>query len=81
MINFRTISLLIIAGLAEISGAYFIWQWIRNSKSAWLGLIGVAALFAYAVTQTMQDFNFGRVFAAYGGIFIALGLGIGWSST
>lgn len=78
MNTIRTISLLIVAGLAEISGAYLIWQWIRNSKSAWLGLFGVGALFVYGLTQTLQTFSFGRAFAAYGGVFIALALLWGW---
>lgn len=74
----RTISLLLIAGLAEISGAYLIWQWIRSGKSAWLGLLGIGALLIYSLTQTLQPFSFGRVFAAYGGVFIILALLWGW---
>lgn len=75
---FRTISLLVLAGIAEISGAYLIWQWIRNGKSAWLGLLGVGALLVYGLVQTLQTFSFGRVFAAYGGVFIAVALLWGW---
>lgn len=75
----RTIGLLIVAGLAEISGAYFIWQWIRNGKTAWLGLLGVGALLVYGLVQTLQTFSFGRVFAAYGGFFIAIALLWGWA--
>jgi len=78
MNSMRTIGLLIIAGLAEISGAYLIWQWIRGGKSAWWGLFGIGALLFYSLTQTLQAFNFGRVFAAYGGVFITLALLWGW---
>ena len=78
MNNIRTIGLLVIAGIAEISGAYLIWQWIRGSKSAWLGLLGLGALLIYGLTQTLQAFEFGRIFAAYGGVFISLALLWGW---
>ncbi|MEK6220919.1 MAG: YnfA family protein [Chloroflexota bacterium] len=78
MNTIRTITFLILAGLAEISGAYFIWKWARGGKSAWLAIAGVIALLGYGIIQSMQDFNFGRVFAAYGGVFIALALLWGW---
>jgi len=79
MNTIRTISILVLAGLAEISGAYLVWQWVRNGKSAWLGLLGVAALLVYGLTQTLQTFSFGRVFSAYGGVFIILALLWGWA--
>ena len=74
----RTVSLFIVAGLAEIGGAYLIWQWVRVGKPAFWGLLGLIALFAYGVTQTLQVFSFGRTFAAYGGIFITLAMLWGW---
>lgn len=74
----RTISLFIIAGLAEIGGAYLIWQWVRVSKPAFWGLLGLIALLVYSLTQTLQTFTFGRAFAAYGGVFITLAMLWGW---
>ena len=74
----RTISLFIVAGLAEIGGTYLIWQWVRDSKSAFWGLLGLIALLIYGLTQTLQTFNFGRAFAAYGGVFITLAMLWGW---
>lgn len=74
----RTVSLFIVAGLAEIGGAYLIWQWIRAGKPAFWGLLGIIALLVYGVTQTLQVFNFGRTFAAYGGIFITLAMLWSW---
>lgn len=74
----RTIPLFILAGLAEIGGAYLIWQWIRGGRTAVLGLLGIGSLFIYAVTQTLQTVNFGRAFASYGGIFIVLATLWGW---
>jgi len=74
----RTISLFLVAGLAEIGGAYLIWQWVRAGKPTLWGFLGLAALFGYGLTQTLQVFNFGRAFAAYGGVFIALATLWGW---
>ena len=74
----RTISLFLVAGLAEIGGAYLIWQWIRAGKPTLWGLLGLAALFGYGLTQTLQVFTFGRAFAAYGWVFIALATLWGW---
>ena len=74
----RTIGLFVVAGLAELSGVYLIWQWIRAGKPAFWGLVGLILLSVYAVTQTFQTFSFGRAFAAYGGIFITLALLWGW---
>jgi len=74
----RTISLFLVAGLAEIGGVYLIWQWVRSGRPILWGLLGLAALFGYGLTQTLQVFNFGRAFAAYGGVFIALATLWGW---
>ena len=46
----RTIGLFVVAGIAELSGAYLIWQWIRAGKPAFWGLVGLIALSVYAVT-------------------------------
>ena len=74
----RTISLFVLAAVAEIGGVYLIWQWVRGGKSFLLALFGLTALFGYGLTQTLQTFNFGRSFAAYGGVFISLAMLWGW---
>jgi len=51
---------------------------LREGKSHWLGVIGVVALIMYAILPTLQTANFGRVYAAYGGIFIVLSILWGW---
>lgn len=71
--------LFILAGLAEIGGGYLIWQWLREDKSVWLGLFGGVALVLYGIVATWQAFpSFGRVYAAYGGVFIVLSVLWGW---
>jgi small multidrug resistance family-3 protein len=68
----RSMALFIVAAVAEIGGAWMVWQGIREHRGiAWVGA-GVAALAAYGFVATWQDDpNFGRVLAAYGGIFVA----------
>jgi len=51
-------------------GGYLIWSWIRKKKTIVLGLVGGVILFVYGILQTLQPSNFGRVYAAYGGIFV-----------
>lgn len=76
----RSLSLFLIAGLCEIGGGYLIWVWLRDGKGALLGLIGGVVLVLYGIIPTLQPaaFNFGRVYAAYGGVFIVLSLLWGW---
>ncbi|HLA99329.1 MAG TPA: YnfA family protein [Anaerolineales bacterium] len=67
--------LFLLAGLAEIGGGYLVWQWLREGKAFWFGVIGGAVLFLYGVIPTFQaETAFGRVYAAYGGIFIVLSI-------
>jgi len=68
----RTISLFALAAVAEIGGAWLVWQGVREDRGlAWVGA-GIAALGAYGLVATLQeDNNFGRILAAYGGIFVA----------
>jgi small multidrug resistance family-3 protein len=71
----QTIALYILAGLAEIGGGWLMWQWLRNGRTLGIGLLGGAILVAYGVIPTLQsEPAFGRVYAAYGGIFIVLSL-------
>lgn len=76
----RSVSLFLIAGLCEVGGGYLVWLWLRDGKSALLGLIGGVVLVLYGIIPTLQPavFNFGRVYAAYGGVFVALSLLWGW---
>ena len=74
-----TIFLFLLAGLAEIGGGYLIWLWLREAKPVWYGLIGGLILVLYGIIPTLQKFpSFGRVYAAYGGVFIILSVLWGW---
>ena len=65
-----SIILFIVAAFLEIGGGYLVWKWLREKKQISLGLIGGIVLFLYGIIPTFQPSNFGRVYAAYGGIFI-----------
>jgi len=67
------------AGLAEIAGGYFIWLWLREDAPLYFGILGDIILVAYGIIPTLQHFpDFGRIYAAYGGIFIIMALFWGW---
>ncbi|MEU0084652.1 YnfA family protein [Streptomyces sp. NPDC006274] len=68
----RSVALFVVAALFEIGGAWLVWQGIREHRGRlWIGA-GVIALGLYGVVATLQsDDDFGRVLAAYGGIFVA----------
>lgn len=72
MLVARSLLLFVLAALAEIGGAWRVWQGVREHRGvAYIGA-GIAALGAYGFVATFQgDNNFGRVLAAYGGIFVA----------
>ncbi|MSQ10829.1 MAG: YnfA family protein [Dehalococcoidia bacterium] len=71
----RTALLFVVAGLCEIGGGWLVWQWLREGRSVLLGAAGAAVLVLYGVIPTLQNEPaFGRVYAAYGGVFIVLAL-------
>ncbi|MGW4158147.1 YnfA family protein [Streptomyces sp. NPDC004788] len=72
MLVARSVVLFVVAALFEIGGAWLVWQGIRENKGAvWVGL-GIVALGIYGFVATLQpDANFGRILAAYGGVFVA----------
>lgn len=76
----KSILYFLLAGLFEIGGGYLVWLWLRGGKSIWYGFIGAIILILYGIIPTLQPQNasFGRVYAAYGGIFIVLSLLWGW---
>ena len=68
----RSVPLFLLAALAEIGGAWLVWQGVREHRGLiWVGA-GIAALGAYGFVATLQpDTHFGRILAAYGGVFVA----------
>jgi small multidrug resistance family-3 protein len=75
----KSIFLFFLAGLAEIGGGYLVWLWLREDKSIWLAVVGGIILVLYGIIPTFQPFpNFGRIYAAYGGVFVVMSIIWGW---
>ena len=74
----RSLFFFVLAGFCEIGGGYLMWLWIRDDRGILFGLFGALTLIIYGIIPTFQPSNFGRVYAAYGGIFIVLSILWGW---
>lgn len=74
----RSLVFFALAGLLEIGGGYLVWLWLREQKPLYLGLLGAVSLALYGVVATFQPATFGRVYAAYGGVFIVMAVSWGW---
>jgi len=75
----RAASLFLLAGLLEIGGGYLVWLWLRQHRSPGLGVAGFVALALYGLVPVLQApaNPFGRVYAAYGAVFIVLSVAWG----
>ncbi|MFK0073546.1 MULTISPECIES: YnfA family protein [Arthrobacter] len=68
----KSVLLFALSAVAEIGGAWLIWQAVREDKGWWWAGLGVIALGLYGFVATLQpDAHFGRILAAYGGVFVA----------
>ena len=68
----KSVLLFALAAAAEIGGAWLLWQSVREDRGWWWAGLGVVALGIYGFVAAFQpDAHFGRVLAAYGGVFIA----------
>lgn len=74
-----SLALFVLAGLCEIGGGYLVWQWWRNGAPWFFAVAGAAVLFSYGIVPTYQAAHFGRVYAAYGGVFVVLSILWGWT--
>jgi small multidrug resistance family-3 protein len=70
----RTFVLFVLTALAEIVGCYLPYVWLRKSGSAWLLIPAAMSLAVFAWLLTLHPSAAGRVYAAYGGVYIAVAL-------
>lgn len=70
----RTFALYLLTALAEIVGCYLPWLWLRQGASAWLLLPAAASLGLFAWLLTLHPDASGRVYAAYGGVYVVVAL-------
>lgn len=76
----KSLGYFILAGLCEIDGGYLIWLWLKEGKPIVYALAGAIILTIYGIIPTLQpQGNFGKIYAAYGGIFIVLSILWGWA--
>lgn len=72
MLLARSLLLFLLAAVCEIGGAWLVWQGWRENRGLWWIAAGVLALGVYGFVAAAQpDSHFGRVLAAYGGVFVA----------
>jgi small multidrug resistance family-3 protein len=74
-----TFALYVLTALAEIVGCYLWWLWLRQDKSAWFGVAGIVALAIFAWLLTFHEAASGRVYAAYGGVYVCLAIAWLWA--
>jgi small multidrug resistance family-3 protein len=68
----RSVPLFLLAAVFEIGGCWLVWQGVREHRGLLFAGAGVVALGAYGFVATLQpDSHFGRILAAYGGVFVA----------
>jgi small multidrug resistance family-3 protein len=68
----RSLVLFVLAAIAEIGGAWLVWQGVREHRGLLWVAAGVLALGAYGFVAAFQpEAHFGRILAAYGGVFVA----------
>jgi small multidrug resistance family-3 protein len=70
----RTVGLFALTAMAEILGCYLPYLWLRRGQSAWLLVPAGLSLAAFAWLLTLHPAAAGRVYAAYGGVYVAFAL-------
>lgn len=74
MLIVKTLALFVVTALAEIVGCYLPYLWLKKNGSAWLLLPAALSLALFAWLLTLHPTAAGRVYAAYGGIYVAVAL-------
>jgi small multidrug resistance family-3 protein len=70
----KTAGLFLVTALAEIVGCYLPYLWLKKGASAWLLLPAAASLTLFAWLLTLHPHAAGRVYAAYGGVYVSVAL-------
>jgi len=70
----KTVALFVLTALAEIVGCYLPYLWLKQGKSVWLLLPAAASLALFVWLLTLHPHAAGRVYAAYGGVYIGVAL-------
>jgi len=79
MFEIKTVALFVVTALAEIIGCYLPYLWLKQSGSIWLLFPAAVSLAVFAWLLTLHPAAAGRVYAAYGGVYVAVALGWLWA--
>lgn len=74
MPEIKTLLLFVLTAVAEIVGCYLPWLWLKQGGSAWLLLPAAVSLALFVWLLTLHPSASGRIYAAYGGIYISVAL-------
>lgn len=73
-----TVGLYLVTALAEIIGCYLPWLWLKKHAPVWVLLPAAASLALFAWLLTLHPAASGRVYAAYGGVYVVVAIGWLW---
>jgi small multidrug resistance family-3 protein len=79
MLILKTLALFVVTAIAEIVGCYLPYLWLKKGASVWLLLPGIASLALFAWLLAQHPAAAGRVYAAYGGVYVVVALGWLWT--
>lgn len=71
---FKTFALFVVTAIAEIVGCYLTYLWLKKNGSAWLLLPAALSLALFAWLLTLHPTEAGRIYAAYGGVYIGVAI-------
>jgi len=74
MLILKSLALFIVTALAEIIGCYLPYLWLKKGAAPWLLLPAAASLALFVWLLTLHPAASGRVYAAYGGVYVATAL-------
>ena len=74
MTDIKTFGLFALTALAEIIGCYLPYLWLREGKTIWLLIPGALSLAAFVWLLTLHPTAVGSVYAAYGGVYVAMAI-------
>jgi small multidrug resistance family-3 protein len=73
----RAFAVFLLAGMLEVGGGFGVWKWFREGSSLGWGLLGMGVLALYGIAAALSPLEFGRAYAAYGGVFVVLSIAWG----
>ena len=79
MFEFKTIALFVATAIAEIVGCYLPYLWLKQGASAWILAPAVASLCIFVWLLSLHPVEAGRVYAAYGGVYVVVALAWLWA--